>query len=313
MAADRKDEDEGEVLSSVMLSHVSTHAGSAAARNAQFRCKQQASGLQSGQKFRSLCKLDPMLRSAPRAVRALAGMASSGTSKLLARAVAGKHKLVALRKQFSQTLQTVSQKQESKEEERSNGSGQEVSRVHLVHRKTASCLPQSRLGLLVGVRLSTWLMLARQAELIDISCLVLCARSPRRPACLARSLPPAASRRSPGPSSARRRTRRRTSLPRLPPRAARASRSSLVSVLQLVPPPSILTLVVAVAGNAHKALATEICDLLDVPLGKAEVARFANGETNVTSTLRFCQLFDAVLTVCCACRALQLARASATA
>jgi hypothetical protein len=82
----------------------------------------------------------------------------------------------------------------------------------------------------------------------------------------------------------------------------------------------ILTLVVADAGNAHKALATEICDLLDVPLGKAEVARFANGETNVTSTQQpfspnpivRCRAHCALV---CVVRAvvLQLARASATA
>lgn len=35
------------------------------------------------------------------------------------------------------------------------------------------------------------------------------------------------------------------------------------------------------SGNANKPLALEICKVLDIPLGKADVGKFSNGETNV--------------------------------
>ena len=34
-------------------------------------------------------------------------------------------------------------------------------------------------------------------------------------------------------------------------------------------------------GNAHPALATEICKALGVPLGKAQVGRFPDGEVRL--------------------------------
>jgi len=46
-------------------------------------------------------------------------------------------------------------------------------------------------------------------------------------------------------------------------------------------------------GNAHPKLAAEICDILEVPMSKAIVNKFANGETNVMilESVRDCDVF----------------------
>jgi len=47
------------------------------------------------------------------------------------------------------------------------------------------------------------------------------------------------------------------------------------------------------SGNAHPKLANEICEILDLPLSKAVVNKFANGETNVMilESVRDCDVF----------------------